>query len=272
MTVWLDIAKHLLPRGRAWRITSDKKLRQLVAGVASAGEDAQAYVDGVYAEVDPQTTTSLLQWEDQWALPPSTLSESGRRDRLDAVWKALGGQSPRYIQDTLQARGFDVYVHEWWAPGTEPTVGVHSCTTPRSPLALLRREYTFVTLFVECGEPLAQCGEPTAQCGNGPEPRGYPLVNRIARTAPDYLTLCGEELAECGEELAECGSFLEFRTDYEAYTVPSDPTYWSYFLYIGAEDINDVAQVDPSRREEFEALCLKICPAHLWLGVIVEYV
>jgi hypothetical protein len=199
------------------------------------------------------------------------LNEQQRRDRLAAAWQALGGQSPDYIQTTLRANGFDVYVHEWWVPGTEPPVGVNACAVPRNPLLYLRRESTNETLGVECGEPLAACGEGFAQAGNGVQPRGYPLVNRIRRTTREVLNLCGEPLVECGEPSALAGDYETFTNEYVDYIVPADSAKWPFFLYIGAENINGVAQIDANRKEEFEALCLKICPAHLWLGIIVEY-
>lgn len=270
--VWLRIFKHLLPHGKAWRLTIDRTLRKFFEGLSDIGASAKEYIDLVWLDIFPDTTREISAWETQFGLPSVGLTTQQRRDRLAATWKALGGQDPAYIQRVLQENGFDVYVHEWWTPGSEPAVGVKQCVTPRSPLMYLRREFTKVQLGVECGEALAQCGEAFALAGNGVEPRGYPLVNRILRTVPDVQPLAGEALAACGEALAHCGNFEGFRTEYQNYIVPSDTTKWPYFLYIGAESINDIAQVDPKRRDEFEALCLKICPTHLWLGILVEYV
>lgn len=270
--IFLRIFKHLLPRARAWRLTVDKKLRQFFAGLSSVGESVKIFMDEIGLDVFPQDTRELSNWETQFGLPSTGLTEQQRRDRLAAAWKALGGQSPKYIQDTLRANGFDVYVHEWWEPGTEPAPGVKECVTPRSPLSYLRREYTNVDILVECGEALAQCGETFAEAGNSLEPRGYPLVNKILRTVPDLLPLCGEVSAQCGEVSAQCGNYVTFRDDRQEYIVPRDPTKWPYFLYVGAETFGNIAQVDPKRRDEFERLCLKICPAQQWLGILVEYV
>ena len=108
------------------------------------------------------------------------LTEQERRDRLDASWKATGGQSPRYIQDTLQAAGFDVYVHEWWIPGSEPAVGIKECVPPRNPNNFLTNGQQ--ASRVACGEPLAECGEPLSQCGERYNYAvGYPLVNTISQ-------------------------------------------------------------------------------------------
>ena len=240
--------------------------------LAGAGSEARAFFDSVWLDIFPETTRELSAWEDQFALTRSGLDEQARRDRLSATWKAIGGQDPRYIQDTLRARGFDVYVHEWWEPGTEPAIGSSACATARNPIMWIRREFTEVVILVECGQELAACGEEFAQAGNSLTPRGYPLVNKIIETVPDIEPLCGEDLAACGEDLALCGNYFGFREIRKPYLVPRDPEKWPYFLYIGAETFGELAQVEPSRRDEFEDLCLKICPSQQWLGILVEYV
>lgn len=267
---FLRLYQHLLPDGRAWRTTVDKRLRQFFQGLSVIPEGAKDAADGVWGDLSPETTDELTKWEEQFGLPSNVTDEDARRLRLAGTWRSLvGGQSPRYIQDTLQASGFDVYVHEWWEPSTPPTPGSPGNPTPRNPLMWLRREFTGVTLLVECGEELAACGEDFAEAGNGLEPRGYPLVNKIFETVPDLLILAGEELAACGEELAACGSFTTYAP--KEYIVPNDPAKWPYFLYIGGETFGTLANVDPKRRDEFEALCLKICPAQQWLGILVDY-
>lgn len=270
---FLRLYQHLLPDGRAWRTTVDKKLRQFFQGLTVVPEDVKESADSVWADLLPESTDQLAEWERQFGLPSNVVTEGDRRLRLAGTWRALvGGQSPRYIQDTLQASGFDVYVHEWWEPSTPPTPGSPGNPTARNPLMWLRREFTGVSLLVECGEANAACGEVFAEAGNSLEPKGYPLVNKILESIPDLLTLCGEAVAEAGEPVAECGNYTNFVEVPKEYIVPSDPTKWPYFLYIGGETFGTLAQVDPKRKDEFEALCLKICPTQQWLGVLVEYV
>lgn len=150
---FLRTFKHLLPSGAAWRLTIKKTLRRFFEGLAAgAPELARAFIDGVYDDLFPRTTRELAKWETQFGLPGGT-DEQARRDAVDASWKARGGQSPKYLQDIVQAAGFDLYIHEWWSSGP-PYVA-------RDP-----RLYTRQPLIgsVQCGEPLAQCGERTAQC------------------------------------------------------------------------------------------------------------
>lgn len=270
--MFLRIFKHLLPNARAWRITVDKNLRQFFEGLSGVGGGVKTFFDDAWLDIFPKTTREIGAWEKQFGLRDTGITEQQRRDRLDATWKALGGQDPRYIQDTLRANGFNVFLHEWWEPGTEPVPGVKQCVVPRNPLMYLRREFTGASFLVECGVVGAQCGEAFAEAGNSIEPTGYPLVNKIFQTTPDILPLCGEAVAEAGEAEALCGNYTEFRETLREYIVPNDPNKWPYFLYIGGETFGTLAQVDPKRRDEFEALCLKICPAQQWLGMLVEYV
>ncbi len=293
---FLDIFKHLLPRARAWHITIDKNLRRLFIGLSSLGDSAKEFADNVWLDIFPQTTRDIQSWEDQFNLYPTDLTEQERRDRLDGTWKAQGGQSPRYIQDTLQANGFNVYVHEWWIAGAEAQageewmeagepeaeagnynlnapyfpVGIHQRLTPKNPFLYLNNNNT-QTVGVLCGNPDALFGNPNAIMGNF-IPRGYPLVNKVYDFEPNYITLAGEDIMEAGEPLAEAGNYVTFDAVLKKYPIPTNPDYWSYFLYIGGENFPDLAQIEIERKEEFEALCLKICPTQQWLGILVEYI
>lgn len=269
--MFLRIFKHLLPRSRAWIITIEKTLRQFFEGLAAAIDPHKEYYDDIYDDIFPQTTRELERWEKQFGLPTVDLTIQQRRDRLEATWKAMGGQSPRYIQDTLQGAGFDVYVHEWWVPGTEPPVGTKGAATARNPFSVLFPTSAATQSTVECGEPLAECGEPTAECGNVFNTLGYPLVNKILRSVSELLVLCGEPFAECGEPAAECGERAPIEQKPVVYAIPQNPDKWPYFLYIGASTFGDLASLPKERRNEFEELILKIGPAQQWLGMLVVY-
>lgn len=269
--LFLRIFKHLLPRARAWKITVDKSLRRLFNGLSGAGSDLKDFVDGVWSDAFPDTTRELDEWEGQLALPGVVLTEQERRDRIAAAWKATGGQSPGYIQDTLRGAGFDVYVHEWWEPGTEPAVGVAGCATARNPLLVLRRRYSDEGYVWTCGTADATAGNPDVTCGGTVEPPGYPLVNKVTKTVPDYVNTCGNPDVTCGNLDATCGNYSQFRDVREDYIIPLDPDKWAHFLYIGGAAYGDLATVPVTRRDEFERLCLKIAPTQAWLGIIVQY-
>lgn len=241
----ISIFKHLLPTGRAWSLIKDKSLRKFFEALAPAvSESPRTFADDLYGDIFPDTTRQLTEWEKQFGLTRApSLSDRQRRDRLIAKWRDHGGQSPSYIQDTLRANGFNVYVHEWWEPGSEPAPGEISQATARNPLLVINADYLTLIPMVDCGEPLAQCGEEFAEAGNYVGRFGYPLVNKFIYDSDDV-----------------------------GYTVPSDPELWPFFMYVGGEQYGDVAEVPAARRYEFEELLLRIRPAQLWIGVIVRYV
>lgn len=270
--LFLRIFKHLLPDAKAWRITVDKRLRQFFSGLTGIGDDVKTFFDLIFSDIDPQQTRQLELWENQFALPNTNIIESERRSRLDAAWKATGGQSPRYIQDTLQNAGFDVYVYEWWVPGSEAAVNVKACATPRDPNSVLNVSAGTIVYLTECGEPNAECGEAFMEAGNFVTQFGYLLVNKLFITTRDFITLCGEPFMECGEPQAECGDFLTYINIPIVYPIPTDPACWPYIVYIGGSTFGAPAVINENRRDEFEDLCLKIVPAQQWIGIIAEYV
>lgn len=285
---------HLLPNARAWRLTIDKKLRQFFEGLTGLGSDIKDFVDSVWEDIYPATTREITRYEKQFGLSNTPLTEQQRRDRLDATWKALGGQDPRYIQDTLQNNGFNVFVHEWWDPADVPPIGstvtmrcgtsfarcgepralcgivTRECVPPRNPLLVLRQDTFGPQIEMACGEELAECGEASANAGDQVNPLGYPLVNKIFEST-QTIAECGDPLIECGETSAECGD-SSVNEGLRNYVIPNNSDKWSYFLYIGGETYPDIATVDLNRRDEFETLCLKICPTQQWLGILVIYV
>lgn len=273
MIDWLDIFKHLLPNARAWRITVDKKLRQFFQGLTGLGEDSKGFFDGVYTDLDPQQTRELDNWEQQFALPNTGLTEQERRDRLDATWKALGGQDPRYIQDTLRAAGFDVYIHEWWEPipGRPNGGSIDGDVTPvaRNPFDYLDDGTGGLPFLMIDGAVNAQGGDTVAQDGSTATPVGYPLVNKILEASDEFI---GDGAAgmQDGDSAAQDGGVLTVYSQ-KQYTIPADSTKYPFFLYIGGPTFPEQATLPTSRRDEFEELCLKICPTEQWLGILVNY-
>lgn len=268
----LALIKHLLPRARAWRITIDKQLRQFFRGLADLPETVKAFFDAVFTDIDPQLTRELTAWEAQFALPNTGLTTQARRDRLDAAWQALGGQSPRYIQDTLQGAGFDVFVHEWWVPSVEHPLGgaVDGDVVPvvRVPSVYLW-DGVSDRQFVGCGHDDAYCGGDDMFSNSQLDPPGYALVNKVT-ASPLIVIGCGHDSMECGGDDAATGLFsIAFAL--VPYELPTDPDTYPFFLYIGGETFPDTATVQANRQDEFEDLCLKICPTEQWLGILVNY-
>lgn len=259
--MFLRVYKHLLPAARAWRLTIDKQLRQFFDGLTELPADIREFNDEVFSDLDPQQTRELDAWEEQFGLPDTIMTEQERRDRLAAAWAATGGQSPRYIQDTLQAAGFPVFVHEWWDPASLPAA------VARNPLLVLNDGSTDIVYLSQDGAADMQDGDAIAQDGATTTLTGYALVNKF--DAPQTIG-DGAASMQDGDADAQDGHNGTVFSQ-KVYIVPSDPTKWPYFLYIGGETYPDHAIIPQSRRNEFETLCLKICPAQQWLGILVDY-
>lgn len=160
MRISLSTFKHVLPTGRAWALTINKQLRQFFTGLSEPMAAAQDYQDGVYNDVRPQYTSKVAAWENQFGIFTSAATEQDRRDRLAAAWRALGGQDPRYLQDTIQAAGFPLFIHEWWVPGSNPPVA-------RIPQNLIAPEGAPAGYGVMLGGDGVQLGRPSTQLGRG---------------------------------------------------------------------------------------------------------
>ena len=238
-----DSFRLLLPRARAWTLIIDRILGRWLEALMAPFESARTYADRLWLDAFPATTRQLGSWEAQWGLPPGTLTEDERRIRLAAVWKAVGGQSPGYITDTLQNAGFPVFTHEWW---DLTAWGVPQAKDPRDHLLpefggtdidgflLANQYYTSgkVGPFAQVGEPIMQVGEPNAQVG---------YFGAYVSEAVE-VTYCGPE--------------------------ENHP----HYTYIGGETFPDTVDIPASRRTEFERLLISVTPGQQWLVLRVRYV
>ena len=242
---FLRVFQHLLPTGQAWRTTIvGKTLRKFFAGLAPAHGRVKDFADGVLLDAFPDTTRELAEWQNQFALVPSS-NEANDRLALDAAWKATGGQSPAYIQGVLQAAGFDVFVHEWTADTTPPYTGV------RNPLLYINQP------FIGRYQCSGFSNQP--QCFDGP---GQPQCNDFAANQTNYLV---------NKDL----------TDRSPPRMPenNDEGLWEGIFYIGPETFpSDVAphdgwaEVPASRKDELERLILQLRPLRYWIVMLVDWV
>lgn len=254
--MFLRQLQHLLPNATAWRLFRKSTLRKFLEGLVASNSDVRDFADGVFDDLFPDTTRELAAWEKQFGVQAAA-SESDRRAALLGEWHATGGQSPRYLQDVVQAAGFPLFIHEWWDPAA-----------PAFQQA-------------QCGEPGTQCGESRAQASDKSFPR-FVRNPLLYTSAPLIGTVqCGEPLAECGEAQAQSnrvvvngpGYLVNLSlTDDAPPPIPNDEDAFHYFLYWGAEAFPNRAQVPAERRAELERLVLKLCPAQQWLVMLVDYV
>lgn len=224
---WFD---RLLPRCRAWGLVIKRFLRDMWEGLTVLPLMIRDHLTSLMMDLWPATTTLLLDWSVQFGR-----SKAESRDYLRAQWAATGGQSPGYMQTILQTAGFDVYVHEWWEPGTEPPVA-------RDPIALL------------AADPLARL-----------------LVNDTGVASRKYRFQYGDgtqykNTAACsGPEIDKVryGRFNGYFFIPEVYPTPDEWDLYPDYFYIGAATWPQHADVLATQISELISLIYKLKPTHL---------
>lgn len=263
---FFQLYKLLLPRkSRAWRLPAGSNIAKFFRGLSDFPNDIKIFFDQIYEDLLPQTTRQLPEWEAQFGLPSANLPEQQRRDRLAGAWSATGGQSPFYIQTTLQNAGFNVFVHEWW----EPIDGRSGGSVSGESLALITGD----------GDTLVTGDGDTLVASLIYEPAVRNPFDVLASGAIVYVMNDGGADAQDGDEQAmdgatsgATGQVLVNLPEFTTPVIPVDENKWRFFLYIGGEVFPDHANVPAARRREFETLCLKICPTEQWLGLLIDYV
>lgn len=238
MPLFRRLVIRLFPRAEAWRVAIVTRLFQLLTGFSWLPSAARVYVDHVYAQLNPSTVDAgnLADWERQFGISFPSNDEAARRLALAAKWAAAGGQSPRYLEDALQAAGFDVYLHEWWEPPNEAP------RTARDP-----RDYANDPLIgeyqcIDDAGPQHECTDEPS----GPQCTDW-LMNEVNYLVNDSMTPVAPP------------------------PIPDDPGAWRYFLYVGGEVFPSSATVPLARRTEFRELMLSLFPAQQWIVTLVTY-
>ncbi len=181
--IWFKNYQHLLPRARAWSLTANKTLRDFFTGLSQFPQDYQDFDDDVVLDFLPQHTRFLDEWEEQFGLTPDALTDQERRDRLEATWAATGGQSPRYLQDTMQAAGFNVFIHEWWDPGSLPAAVARDPNAADFVLVNKIRQ-TKLNIISLADRPIMHAGKPGANSGYFDSL----VIDNVVYTIPDDST------------------------------------------------------------------------------------
>lgn len=252
----INLWKAALPQSRAFSLIVTKTMRKFYEGL-SYPQYYRNLFDQTYKELDPQATTHLDRWEEQFYLPSNGLTEQQRRDRLEATWKMFGGQSPAYLQAILRGYGFDVYVHDWWMPEPQETT------------------LTMGDDDAYMGGDNARMGANIVEFPVAWNPNDllvspyYPLVNRVSTTQYKPVTM-GSEQGFMGGDEAFMGGLVKTESG-DFYPIPADPVKWRGFVYVAGETMPNAATVPLARKAEFEELILSIFPADKWVGVIVDF-
>lgn len=259
---FFKIFNFLFPRADAFSFSIiTKPFVNFIKGLASVPADFRNYLDTLYLQLFPYTTSELSKWEEEFGIAFPALNDDDRRMNLDTNWKAKGGQAAGYIQSVLNNSGFDVLVHEN-NPPADPDVFLNSIP------------------FMVCGGLAAYAGNDLAFAG---KTGGDLLVNGpVLSSIPLYLSICGQTEMVCGNDIAKSGYFLKFGTKDKIYEITDDPDLWGAFFFIGGEatrnatthELEFIEKVDipAERKNEFLRLILKIKPAQTWAGLLINYV
>ena len=222
---WLDL---LLPRSRAWGLVIKRLLRDFFEGLAILPKVIQEHLGSLFFDVDPQQTSLLLDWSNQFGQPSQQ-----SRAWLEAQWAATGGQAPKYSQDILQLAGFDVYVHEWWVPGVDPA----QVRTP-NPIDLLG------------SEPLAEL-----------------LVNNVGVGQKKWRFQYGDgsqyKADQSGLNGIRYGRYDGYFFPAKQYPTPDNPDEYPNYFYVCGPNWPDPADVPDSDLAELKTLIYKLKPTHL---------
>lgn len=253
----VDWFKSLLGNGLAYRLAPSTNHRAIFQALGETADDAETDSGNVLFDIFPQTTRAIDEWEDQFGLPSTTASEQDRRDRLEAEWRARGGQSPHYMQDVLRSAGFDVYVHEWWEIASGQLgfeLGLNG--TPCSGTACLGR-------VSELGDGLTELGGTIENLRIQRDPRLY--VGGWLNELDDSM-----ELGD-GAEMGRQGYLLRNTISEDPSVIPSSTDTDQFFWYIGGQNFPDAVSIALERREEFLTTIQKVRPRHTWIVLLTTF-
>ncbi len=273
MTRFFDAVRSLLPDGPAWRLPARSNIRAVFKGCVSEFDRVAERAANTYTDLLPQKTRHLDTFNKQLGIDTQALDEQQKRDTLAHEWQNLSSNlSAHNLQRTLRAHGFDVYVHEAFDPATPMTAGTQVVPQYRDPRLHVRSTYTTRIYNSGAGEAHMQAGEPAAQAGFILEADGYPLANIAFETKPVLSCVAGDPSMQAGELKAQAGEYSALERKRVNPTLPDDPKYWPYFIYIGGANFGELANISSLRRRELERICLQRKPAHCWLAMLVKYI
>lgn len=238
---FFDTLRHLLPRGRAWRMVVDRALRRYLKGIADYADTVRLFIDEVRDDLDPALTRDLNEWEQEFGIGAAGTVDQ-RRARLQGSWSDGRGQSPAALQDQVREADFDVCIHSWWTDDTSPRTAYDPRNVAQAPLV------GTVQCSVLSDQP--QCHDGAAATADWPQPQ----CNAFLANDPKYLV----------------NSLLDEKPPP---AIPADSSLWHQFLYwSGSRYVREVpAVVEGVLRTEFERLIQKLKPAVAWQVANIDY-
>lgn len=221
LSFWVKVFDRLLPRSRVWSLILDRTLKKFFEGISALPKMVQEHIGSVLLEAFPQTTSYLSDWSLFFGSPIDMTA-----DELEAEWGAFGGQSPQYIQDKLDAAGFNLFVHEWWVPDSVPPVA----RNPFSPIDLINTSYV--------------------------------LVNDLNEIEKDYTYQFGDGTQFVGDGSVSFGAYDGYFLRPKRYPCPNNPEEYPVYWYVCGPTWPNYATVQQSKFRTLIRLLYKLKPVH----------
>ena len=260
--------RHLLPRARAWDLTADKTIRRFFEGLGNSlcpppgggggggplaelddgtelndgtemgGPSASAgiatpgeYLDSVQLNLYPGTTQSLTEYEGM-----------------------LGALQVTYLSDVQRRQRLAVL---WSALGGQSPSYIQN----------LVQDYGFTDVYIhEWWDPVTEAVRDPNAFIDDPE---FQLINLRQIIGPNVVRAGAGFRA--GDGISRAGAADGIASSTDSKFIPSDPAAWPFFVYFGGQTFGTYATVPVERRYEFERLLLRTCPAHLWIGLRINF-
>lgn len=108
------VFKLLFPKGEAFRLVVDSKLRKFIKGLSKLGDDVKNETEKVYLDLFPETTRAYSEWEKQFAVMfANEQYGDNRKNILESLWRInFGGQTLDYLTSVLKKISDDINVYE----------------------------------------------------------------------------------------------------------------------------------------------------------------
>lgn len=168
---YTQLLKSLLPPGKAFRREPGTQMEQILNGCAVEFTRIEARADQLAIEVNPLTTSELLEdWERVAGLPDKCSGEledtlQGRRQALAAKLASVGGQSPAYFIEVARQLGFTIAVDEFRPFRAGISVAGDPLTNSKDWVYTWRVNAPETTI-IEFKAGLSAAGEPLRSWGN----------------------------------------------------------------------------------------------------------
>ena len=268
----------LLPKGSAWTPKPGGGYDLFLDGVADNAEDIRGDLEALAYLRDSALTSIRSDLEKEYGLLGNdALSLSERITRLIAAKSERSGFGADYMQDKLNAYGFDtlsVFIND---PPVNPNIFLLIGGTQFNDADAVcgNTNAVFAPVGTALDAELIVNGPLFRESIIPPPVDGVYDIDRAEveyqiRTGTTYKTVCGDPLSVCGYQEAVFGAVVDWSK------------YWGLVFFIGdsvtrdavTDEITSITKADISadRREELRRLIIQLKPAHSWCGLFVNYI